>query len=277
MRARLYALMGRRPKPTALHKLHGTYNATNHGRDRAQEPVPMGDLEEPPPDLTESQEAGWRYAIANMPKGVVKLIDRGILKVWIEAEDRHNTARLMQAMLDQDTKLKLLVKGPNGLEPSPYNVILDKCAQTMFRAAQELGLLARRASAPEALRAAARLTSRRRRARRPVGHAAGHPRWQGVSLPRLLLPAMIRAASCATRSTMRSAPPTIPTAASTHARAACERFVRDHAEAQKKDIALVVRRHRRDPRDGVRDSNAEHQRPGSEQADPPDGLAKVRL
>jgi phage terminase small subunit len=131
--------MGRRPKPTALHKLHGTYNATNHGRDRAQEPVPMGDLEEPPPDLTESQEAGWRYAIANMPKGVVKLIDRGILKVWIEAEDRHNTARMMQAMLDQDTKLKLLVKGPNGLEPSPYNVILDKCAQTMFRAAQELG------------------------------------------------------------------------------------------------------------------------------------------
>ena len=74
-----------------------------------------------------------------MPKGVVKLIDRGILKVWVEAEDRHNTARMMQAMLDQDTKLKLLVKGPNGLEPSPYNFILDKCAQTMFRAAQEFG------------------------------------------------------------------------------------------------------------------------------------------
>jgi hypothetical protein len=130
---------GRRAKPTALHKLHGTYNATNHGRDRKGEPVPIGDLDEPPPDLTDSQEAGWRYAIAHMPKGVVKLIDRGILKVWVEAEDRHNTARMMQAMLDQDTKLKLLVKGPNGLEPSPYNFILDKTAQTMFRAAQELG------------------------------------------------------------------------------------------------------------------------------------------
>jgi phage terminase small subunit len=131
--------MGRRPKPTALHRLQGTFNATNHGRDRAQEPIPLGDLEEPPPDLTESQEAGWRYAVSNMPKGVVKLVDRGILKVWVEAEDRHNTARMMQAMLDQDTKLKLLVKGANGLEPSPYNFILDKCAQTMFRAAQELG------------------------------------------------------------------------------------------------------------------------------------------
>lgn len=131
--------MGRRPKPTALHKLHGTYNATNHGRDRQFEPVPIGDLEEPPPDLTDSQEAGWRYAVAHMPKGVVKLIDRTILRVWVDAEDRHRTAMLMQAMLDQDTKLKLLVKGPNGLEPSPYNTILDKTAQTLFRAAQELG------------------------------------------------------------------------------------------------------------------------------------------
>jgi phage terminase small subunit len=101
--------------------------------------VPLGDLEEPPPDLTDSQEAGWRYAIAHMPKGVVKLIDRGMLKIWVEAEDRHNTARLMQALLDQDTRLKLLVKGPLGLMPSPYNDILNKSAQIMFRCAQELG------------------------------------------------------------------------------------------------------------------------------------------
>lgn len=131
--------MGRRPKPTALHKLHGTYNATNHGRDRAGEPIAEGDLIEPPPDLTDSQQAGWQYAVAHMPKGVVKLIDRGILKVWVEAEDRHNTARMMQALLDQDTKLKLLIKTKNGLWASPYCDILDKSAKTMFRAAQELG------------------------------------------------------------------------------------------------------------------------------------------
>jgi phage terminase small subunit len=129
---------GRRPKPSALHRLHGTVKS-NHAKDRAAEPLPLGDLEEPPPDLTDAQEDGWRYAVAHMPRGVVKLIDRGILKVWVEAEDRHNTARVMQAMLDQDTKLKLLVKGPQGLMPSPYNDILDKTAKTMFRAAQELG------------------------------------------------------------------------------------------------------------------------------------------
>jgi phage terminase small subunit len=131
--------MGRRPKPTALHRLQGTFHTGKHGRDRAREPIAEGDLIVAPPDLTDAQQAGWQYAVANMPKGVVKLIDRGILKVWVEAEDRHNTARMMQAMLDADTKLKLLVKGPNGLEASPYCDILDKAAKTMFRAAQELG------------------------------------------------------------------------------------------------------------------------------------------
>jgi P27 family predicted phage terminase small subunit len=132
-------MAGRRPKPTALHLLHGTYHTGKHGRDRAREPIATGELGEPPPDLTDGQEDAWRYAVAHMPKGVVKAIDRAILKVWCEAEDRHNTARLMQAMLDQDAKLKLLVKGPNGLEPSPYNLILEKTAKTMFRCAQELG------------------------------------------------------------------------------------------------------------------------------------------
>jgi phage terminase small subunit len=131
-------MAGRRPKPSALHALHGT-TKSNHAKDRAYEPQPLGDLVEPPSDLTDGQEAGWNYAVAHMPKGVVKLIDRGLLKVWVEAEDRHNTARMMQAMLDQDSRLKLLVKGPNGLIASPYNDILDKTAKTMFRAAQELG------------------------------------------------------------------------------------------------------------------------------------------
>ena len=130
---------GRRPKPTAMHKLEGTFHAGKHRRDRAFEPQALGDLKEPPPDLTDAQEAGWKYAVEHMPKGVVKLIDRAMLKVWVEAEDRHNTARMMQAQLDKDAQLKLLVRGPMGLMPSPYNDILDKTAKTLFRAAQELG------------------------------------------------------------------------------------------------------------------------------------------
>lgn len=130
-----------RRKPTEMLKLRGSYNPTLHGRDRKLEPIPLGELadEEPPPDLTESQEDIWRYAIANMPRGVMKRIDRDILRIWVEASDRHNTARLMQAMLDRDSKLKLLIKTADGFAPSPYNDILDKTAKTMIRVAQELG------------------------------------------------------------------------------------------------------------------------------------------
>jgi len=127
------------PKPTALLKLRGSYNPTQHGRDRKFEPKPIGDLDEPPPDLTDSQEDIWRYCVKNMPAGVMKRIDRDILRLWVEASDRHNVARLMQAALDRDSKLKLLIKTPDGFAPSPYNDILDKTARTMIRLAQELG------------------------------------------------------------------------------------------------------------------------------------------
>lgn len=134
-------MAGRRPHPTAMLQLRGSANVTRLARDRSHEPIPLGELadEEPPLDLTDSQEEIWRYAIANMPRGVMKRIDRDLLRVWVEASDRHNTARLMQAMLDRDSKLKLLIKTPEGFAPSPYNDILDKTAKTMFRAAQELG------------------------------------------------------------------------------------------------------------------------------------------
>lgn len=133
-------MAGRRPKPTALHRLHRTYNPTDHGTARALEPIPAGELDrEPPAFLTASQAEGWRYAVENMPPGVIKRIDRGMLLVWVEAEDRHRTAMMMQARLDETATLKLLVRTPQGLAPSPYNDILDKTAKTMFRAAAELG------------------------------------------------------------------------------------------------------------------------------------------
>ena len=130
---------GRKPAPTALLKLRGSANVTRLAQERSHEPKPIGDLDEPPPDLTDSQEDVWRYCVANMPRGVMKKIDRDILRLWVEASDRHNTARLMQAALDRDSKLKLLIKTPDGLAPSPYNDIMDKTARTMIRLAQELG------------------------------------------------------------------------------------------------------------------------------------------
>jgi hypothetical protein len=74
-----------------------------------------------------------------MPKGVAKKIDRGMLLIWVEAEDRHRTAMMMQAGLDSSASLKLLIRTSVGLMPSPYNDILDKTAKLMLRACQELG------------------------------------------------------------------------------------------------------------------------------------------
>jgi hypothetical protein len=134
-------MRGRRPKPTALHRLEGTFSPVRHGRGRAGEPMPADlDDSEPPIDLTDDQAAIWRDCLANAPANIVKKIDRKVLGVFVEAADRHNTARMMQAILDSNAQLKLLTKGAKGsLVASPYNKILDRTADTILRAADRLG------------------------------------------------------------------------------------------------------------------------------------------
>lgn len=133
-------MKGRKPKPTALHELSGTLNATRH-KDRKREPKAVGDLgAEPPEWMTDEQQAGWRYAVENAPAGVLKRIDRGMLATWIEAECRHRTATMMQAKLDAGSATPLLVKQKDGpLVVSPYIGILHKTALIMMKAGSELG------------------------------------------------------------------------------------------------------------------------------------------
>ena len=135
-------MAGRRHKPTARHRLEGTFNPTRHGRDRRTEPLPEAELGEPPPDLTDAQAAIWRETVAAAPRGMLKELDRRAMGVLCEAADRHNIARSMQDLLDRgDVQLKLLVKGKNGaLVESPYNRILDKTAKTILAASDRLGL-----------------------------------------------------------------------------------------------------------------------------------------
>ena len=132
-------MAGRRPKPTALHRLQGTFNPTRHGRGRAEEPIAQGDLSAPPRDFTPTQKEVWRYAIRHAPKGLLRRIDRDVLAIWCEARDRWNIARLTQVKLDESNEIKLLIRGPFGLESSPYHRILETTAKTMLRCATELG------------------------------------------------------------------------------------------------------------------------------------------
>jgi phage terminase small subunit len=142
------ATRGRRPKPTVLHKLEGTFNVTRH-RARADEPTADGDLLAQPPDgLPANLVEGYSYAVTNAPRGVLRKIDRSVLIVWLEAEDRHWRAMQAQAELDsRSPKAPFLVQqrrrggAQQGgeLVVSPYLAIITVAAQTMLRAAAELG------------------------------------------------------------------------------------------------------------------------------------------
>ena len=137
---------GRRPKPTALHALHGTANTTRHAH-RATEPQPPGDdLEDAPDWLTDDQKAGWLYALQHAPRGLLKPIDRTVLVVWVEAEDRHRRASMAQAVLDaRNPTMPMLLPRSRGaqkgteLVESPYVRIITRAAETLMRAVSELG------------------------------------------------------------------------------------------------------------------------------------------
>jgi P27 family predicted phage terminase small subunit len=125
-------------KPTKLKRLHGTIKATRLNRF---EPEPEGDLDVVPPDfLTPSQKEGWRYVMRHAPRSLLKALDRSVLVVWIEAEDRHRTAMMTQALLDAGTKMPLMTKGKDGHPvPSPYLRIMNHAALIMMRCCAELG------------------------------------------------------------------------------------------------------------------------------------------
>ena len=133
-------MRGRKPKPTVLHRLEGTFNVTDH-RNRASEPVAPGDLQnEPPTWMTAEQKAIWTHAIEHAPKSLLKMIDRGALAVWVIAEDQHRLAAEMQAKIDTGSALPLLTKDKNGMPiVSPYLGVINRAGLRMLRAASELG------------------------------------------------------------------------------------------------------------------------------------------
>ena len=125
-------MRGRKPKPTALHELHGNPSelpkaalAARRAVDGKQWP---GELE-PPADLTEPQCDIWVDAVASAPPGILRRIDAGALRVWVIASDLHRQARQELASGG------LLVDG----KQSVYLLILNRQAAIILRAAEQLG------------------------------------------------------------------------------------------------------------------------------------------
>lgn len=123
---------GTKPKPSHLRMIQGNPGGQPFNRE---EPIPAGDLQEPPEWITDSQKEGWRYAIQHAPRGLLKLLDRSALTVWVIAEDTHRQASIQVA------KTGFLIKAPNTGVPmqSPYLAIQNKQAFLMMKAAAELG------------------------------------------------------------------------------------------------------------------------------------------
>jgi P27 family predicted phage terminase small subunit len=127
---------GQRPIPTELHKMRGTYREGVHGRA----PIAVGDLSKAPPHFNAEQRRSWRYAIDHAPPHLLKMIDRGTLAVWVEAETRHFEATAEQNRFNAQTGVKYLMPGPmGGLVASPLVDVIDKAGKTMMRASQDLG------------------------------------------------------------------------------------------------------------------------------------------
>ena len=134
-------MRGRKPKPTVLHKLHGSFNVTRH-RARGAEPVASGDLDdmEPPADLNEHELAAWHHAIEHAPRGVLKKIDRTLLTLWCKTAERYRRADAAQAEINARQALPDVIRTPQGLlMPSPYISIMNKAAILMLRIAEQLG------------------------------------------------------------------------------------------------------------------------------------------
>jgi P27 family predicted phage terminase small subunit len=85
--------------------------------------------------MTEGQKAGWNYAIEHAPIGLLKKLDRSVLAAWVVAEDLHRRAS------EQVEKFGILTKAPNTGLPiqSPYLPVLNKQAQIILKAAEQLG------------------------------------------------------------------------------------------------------------------------------------------
>ena len=124
-------MAGRKPKPTQLKVIQGTARSD---RQVKNEPKPTGDLKDYPDHFSPEHIEIWEYAIENAPKGLLKMLDRAQLEIWVNAYVLYRDAINKVNLTGQ------VVKAPSGYAmPSPYLTNANKLALTMMKAASEMG------------------------------------------------------------------------------------------------------------------------------------------
>src|SRR5215472_5112348 len=76
---------GRKPKPTALKRLHGTINVTRD-HERGLEPLAPGVLLDPPEYLSPAQAVRFREILADAPANLLRRWDAPTLAAYVMAE-----------------------------------------------------------------------------------------------------------------------------------------------------------------------------------------------
>ena len=123
---------GRKPKPSWLKVVTGN---PGHRPINEDEPLPEGDIVEPPTWFDDAQKAEWSEAIRAAPPGLLKQLDKSMLIVWVCAKVMHAHAA------QQVSKYGALIKTPVTGVPmqSPYVSVMNRQAALMMRAAAEMG------------------------------------------------------------------------------------------------------------------------------------------
>jgi P27 family predicted phage terminase small subunit len=125
-------MKGRKPKPSYLRLLDGN---AGHRPLNPDEPIPTGEIGDPPPWMTGDQKRLWHTAVRQAPEGLLKNVDASCLTGWVCACDMHRLASQKIAQFGA------LVKHPvTGLPiKSPYLQIQDQQHMLMTRSAAEMG------------------------------------------------------------------------------------------------------------------------------------------
>lgn len=127
--------MPRQRKPTHLRLVEGDKSRRGLKAQR-NEPVPEGDLWDPPAHLNEDQAAAWRSVISRAPVGLLKRLDSEMLEGWVVAYClRKSAVEKFEAGGKQ-----MLIKTPNGaVQQSPYIGIINRQSVIMKALAAEMG------------------------------------------------------------------------------------------------------------------------------------------
>lgn len=122
---------GRKPKPSYLRVLDGN---AGHRPLNKEEPLPKGNLLEPPASLSDRQKEIWRRTLALAPPALLKDLDESVYKIWVVAYDYHDEANRMVGTHG------VFMKTKTGTPiQSPWIAVVNRQALIMMKAAAEMG------------------------------------------------------------------------------------------------------------------------------------------